>query len=119
MSYTELHVGKLVKTDLTKKDIVEEYLKGERAKEIWKDKIENGLDDGTIDNIYEWDIAGEKYIILDNIVYEIQDNSYEDEDDIYQMKKDGDTLEYVLKFYNGGIGFTEALEDAYSNIKGK
>ena len=112
MSYTELHIGKLVKTDLTKKDIVKEYLKNEN-------RIKQDLSEEEINDIYEWEMLGEKYVILDNIVYEIQDNTYEDEDDIYQMKKDGDILEYILKFYNGGIGFTEALENAYNNIKGK
>ena len=94
--------------------------------------IENGFEDkdhiyGDYESAIEcliWGLEG-KFIILTvsgktKIIYEIIDKSdnlfFED---IFLATKNSDgTISFEIKYYNGGCGLDEALEDALSNMKG-
>ncbi len=103
MSDTEIHTGKLIPTGHTLKTLAEhlgvdapiESLSGELPKKVAE----------------LTDYSGE-YIGYKGNIYKVSDKYYEtyDFDGAYFMQDDG-TINYVVSFYNGGCGFTEALED--------
>jgi translation initiation factor 2 beta subunit (eIF-2beta)/eIF-5 len=120
LSDYETHKGTLKPTKYTKESLVKEYFNSYKGtnKYILTDKeliINDELTDDIIDE-YFLDTINE-YIELNGIVYKISDTELND-DDIYEMsKKEDGTLEYIVKFYNGGCGFEEALDTAYSTLK--
>lgn len=64
----------------------------------------------------------EKYVIVDNNIYEIiQDKDVDDYGDIFEATENIDgTIDYTLRYYNGGCGFPEAIEYALNKLnKGK
>jgi hypothetical protein len=51
-------------------------------------------------------------------VYEVHNNRFNDDSDLYVMEeKPNGELEYLVRFYNGGCGFTEALETAHIKLQ--
>lgn len=92
---------------------------------------------GTLDNFvrqnkdkikYEGDTVEETFsenfynthVLIDRFVYEIIPDALDFYDDIFEMSCDssGD-LHYLLKYYNGGCGFQEAIDQAYKNMFNK
>lgn len=59
------------------------------------------------------------YIMLNNIVYRIEDSEYDDTERMDANLQEDGTITYDVYFYNGGCGFTEALEEAINNAKGE
>lgn len=58
------------------------------------------------------------HIILGGLVYEVTQIKKTNYDDIFEMNPSGDgEFEFLLKYYNGGCGFDEAMEAAYENMK--
>ena len=52
-------------------------------------------------------------VIINGEVYEIERNEYEDGDDIFESSKNKDgSIDFQVKYYNGGCGFQEALSYA-------
>jgi len=50
-------------------------------------------------------------------LFKIEDTEVEDEYEIIRAKEiEKDTYEYELKFYNGGAGFSECLEEAFDKL---
>lgn len=66
-----------------------------------------------------YDLDGEGYVLLEDEIYEVLERDYHDlEDDIFEAHENSDgTIEYNVLYYNGGCGFSEALEYALSNMK--
>lgn len=60
-----------------------------------------------------------KYVVLDDKVYKIiPDESVDAYDDIFLMNKTGeDSYSYLVKYYNGGCGFDEALNHAFDRVE--
>lgn len=57
-------------------------------------------------------------IEVDGIVFTVDRSYYEDDSDIFESTKNEDgTIDFQVKYYNGGCGFGEALEDALKLIK--
>ena len=57
-------------------------------------------------------------VIINDVIYEVIENvNYDDGDDIFDatLQQDG-TIDYVLKYYNGGCSFGEALEYALEKL---
>jgi hypothetical protein len=53
-----------------------------------------------------------------NSLYSITRECVDQYDDIIQAElKDNGTIEYDLKYYNGGAGFEECLEEAFDKLK--
>jgi hypothetical protein len=113
MSDYETHKGKLKPTELTKEEVVKEYLMNYDSTNSYtlnnKKELEKtgSLDLDKITEIFP-DI--EEYAEINGKIYEIQDELFDDSNDIFEMQENPDgTLKYMVKFYNGGCGFEEAL----------
>lgn len=103
MSETEHFKGKLTPTGKT----VEQYMKFVDTPSCYDDKIEHFNDEFQ-------DVA----IEISGEVYSIVRNEYEDGNDIFESSKNKDgTIDFQVKYYNGGCGFGEAMEEALKNTK--
>jgi len=124
MSDYEMHKGSLRPTDLVKDEMVYEYLRNYNGNNKWilndkKRVLDNkSLDEGAI-NEYFYDI--EEYTEINGKIYKIDENYCDDPDpDIFQMSENPDgSLDYLVRFYNGGCSFGEALDIAYKKIKNR
>lgn len=60
---------------------------------------------------------GDGFIVVDGDFYEILEKESQDDDDIFKAKKNDDgTINFTVKYYDGGCSFTEAIEDAIENM---
>jgi hypothetical protein len=117
MSDYETHKGILRPTDLTKEDVVKEYLLNYNGTNKWilndKNRVlqNKQLQNGTINE--HFNDLDDQYAYIKNKVYTIHNNSFDGDIDLYIMEeKPNGELEYLVRFYNGGLGFGEALEEA-------
>jgi hypothetical protein len=117
MSDYESHKGILRPTELTTQDIVKEYLLNYDGSNKWilndRKKVLEGetLDEDILEQ-YLYDIDG--YVKVNNKIYEMEDKPFVDDADIFEMSENPDgSLEYLVRFYNGGCGLFEALDTAY------
>lgn len=110
MSDYETRIGTLRKTELSVDEVVYNWLKENEKPKYYtlpKDNLE----------LFRDELYG-KYIVLNDIVFEIINDKELWDDDIYELTKNKDgTYSYILRYYNGGCDFDEALETAYENIK--
>jgi hypothetical protein len=114
MSQVEVHVGQLMKIDKLESTTPEEW-----CKEYF---LENGITQ--LDHYYEsWveyfnDEYYEEFLVHKNDIYrKIKDTECYGGDDIYHAhKNENGTIDYILSYYNGGCGFTEAIEEALNNL---
>ena len=60
---------------------------------------------------------GSSAVKIDSIWYNIHKTIYDD--DMCRATRNGDKIEFILNYYNGGCCFDEALEDAYFEMKGR
>lgn len=60
----------------------------------------------------------DQYVVHDGKLYEVERSQDDDDDDIFQMHKNPDgTLGFVVRYYNGGCGFEEAIQYAFRSLK--
>jgi len=45
------------------------------------------------------------------------DTKVDEYSDIFQSKQNGKDIDFLLKYYNGGCGFEEALDKAIENME--
>lgn len=103
MSETEHYKGKLIPTGKT----LEEFLEGKNMPSFYTDKME-----------YFEDEYSTKFYCIENLIYEVESEIYEDCDSIFESHKNKDgTINFDIKYYNGGCGFNEALHEAINNNK--
>lgn len=107
MSEIEHKKGKLIPTGKSVDNFVDDFLK------------ESGVD---IPSYYESNIEFfndhfyEKAVVHNDIVYEVECKSLEPWDDIFESKENPDlTINFEVKYYNGGCSFTEAIGYALKN----
>lgn len=102
MSETNHYKGKLKPTG---KDVVT-YVEGHQIPDYYDDEQE-----------YFDDALCGSAVFYEGQVYEIDRDEYEDCDDIFEASKNDDgTINFHVKYYNGGCGFSEALEYATDKI---
>ncbi len=102
MSETEINKGKLNPTGKT----VEQYMNGKEIPDYC-----DSLEEAFVDLFYR------KAYCYKGFVYEIELEGYED-DDIFESSKNEDgSINFLLKYYNGGCGFSEALDYATNKLK--
>ena len=66
------------------------------------------------DNFYD------SHVLIGDFVYEVIKEDVDFYDDIFNMSWDSNgDLHYLLKYYNGGCGFSEAIDTAYMNMVNK
>ncbi|NRU52390.1 hypothetical protein [Clostridium beijerinckii] len=62
--------------------------------------------------------SDERYIIHKGNVYEVIEDRECCGDDIFEAKENSDgTISYVLSYYNGGCGYTEAIGESLNRLK--
>lgn len=111
MSETVHYRGKLKKIEV--KDI--DVFKEETVNSYFKIAPIPNWYEGDYANFFDEDMS-EMYIINNECVYEILSKEVTDNDeDIYttELNSDG-TIDYEVRYYNGGCGFSEAIDDALS-----
>lgn len=60
----------------------------------------------------------EQFVIIKGILYNVSDESLDDQGEIYHMSENSDgTFSYIVRYYNGGGGFDEALETASDGMQ--
>ena len=105
MSQTEIHIGTLSPTYETLEDYVNKLPAIKRPTE----------DDTSWQSLEDWaaDVLHGKIHIIDDYVWVVKDTSLDSDDDLYRSTKNPDgTITYVLKYYNGGCSWNEALEES-------
>jgi hypothetical protein len=117
MSQSELHFGKLKKVEMKEPQTLEDFYQ-EKLKEKGITEFNPAHDDWEEAFLDEY---WEKYIVVNNNVFEIYDHEERDDsDDIYDIKPNGDgTYSFIMKFYNGGTYLTECLEEELSKVLSK
>lgn len=108
MSETEHYKGKLIKIDGL------DGLSFSEAIEVLKEKYEIEESDYYEEDNY---LESENLIYINNVFYEMQRKQYDAYDDIIEAKKIDNGYEFELRYYNGGCGFSEALEEAIDNAE--
>jgi hypothetical protein len=58
------------------------------------------------------------YVVLDDKIYEVEKKELDPDSSLFKavLYSDG-TIEFEVKYYNGGCGFGEAIDHAYDNIR--
>ena len=68
-----------------------------------------------IDDIDDLD---ETEVLIDGKVYTVERTAYEDYDDIFEAERLSDgKISFHVKYYNGGCGFSEAIDESIKNMK--
>jgi hypothetical protein len=111
MSRTEHHVGKLIPVELsgTIEETCQKILQ-EMCIEpsIWCDSFREQLEDD----------GCRKYFITDNAIYKIESEEQDLDADIAKATKNEDgSINFEVRYYNGGCSFSEALDSAIRNIR--
>ena len=67
------------------------------------------------------DEASDNYVVVGDIVYEVVERSSNNTyDDIFEASRNEDgTIDFTVKYYNGGCCFSEAIETALEGLKDK
>jgi hypothetical protein len=108
MSETVHYKGTLTKVDLEGLTI-EEFAKktvGEGNLEQWCDSYAEQLMDD------------DEYMIRNGDLYKIDSEEVDTDYDIFNMNEAPDkTLKFEVMYYNGGCGFTEALNEAFERME--
>ena len=111
MSETEHHRGKLIPTE--DKGSLSASMKSiliEMGEEIEPGDSQEDLMDQF------WDAAYRMYTIINDKIYKIDDKEIDADEDVYTSTHNADgTIDFEVKFYNGGCSFDEAIEEAVEN----
>ena len=113
MSEMEYRYGKLKKLDMGGSTL-EEYCE-RLCNENGITQLSNYNDNWAEEVEYE---LGEKYMVLNNKVYEIIENKWIDPEELCRINilPDG-TIDYVASFYNGGTYLGEVLEEKLKELE--
>ena len=111
MSDYESHYGKIkkVETDLS----CEEFAKQEFIRLTGKDTLPKYCDN-FIEALRD---ESEEFYFVNSNVYKIEDNNLRDDSDILQYKElEDNSIEYTLRFYNGGTCLSEQIETIINKV---
>jgi len=109
MSENEAYFGKLkeIKYSGAIEDIILKICEEENY-EIDKNNIKESF----------YDEAYDDYVVVDDKIYKIIESNYVDPYEIFKASKNDDgTINFIVSYYNGGCGFTEAIEEALNNME--
>ena len=112
MSETEIVKGKLIPVDQGKSESLIDVCKRICDKFGVTGETFDGYDYDELmrDELYN------KAVVINNIVYLIESKSFNYEDIFEAEKNDDGSINFLVKFYNGGCGLEEAIEEAVSRI---
>ena len=117
MSFTEKHIGKLVKVDrkgFTAEEWCKEYCQSHSAGII--DKSYKSWIECFRHNFY--DICADNFRLINGEIYQlVKHTKIDDGEDLnfFYTLEDGSIL-FVTEFYNGGTCFEEVLDDGVTRI---
>jgi hypothetical protein len=100
MSEIEHHLGKLKPTGQS----IDHYVKDCKIPSYYENNEE-----------YFNEVFTEKAYAINGIVYEIETKNIEGEGIATSRLNDDGTIDFQVKYYNGGCSFNEAIEDALKN----
>ncbi len=110
MSETEIHTGKLTKymlpdnnEHLARDLCVKRGIEKDEYYDNWIDVLKGECDD---------------VLFINGIFYQVDDTGdVKGDEDIAKATENPDgTISYLVKYYNGGCGFGEAIEEALKNL---
>lgn len=110
MSETETNTGKLKPAVLiageTNEDFAKRFLGGKK-----EDYNETYLEQLLEDGYMEW-------VMHNGVLYSVKNERDADDGDIFNatLNPDG-TISFVLRYYNGGCSFNDAIEEALKRMK--
>lgn len=112
MSETVHYKGKLKKVERINNEILEDQCK-RLLNNIELDSFYDSYAEMLIDEYYD------RYIIHNKELYAIEEKEYIDPDcDVFNSQKINDeVIQFEVKYYNGGCGFSEAIGYALKNMK--
>jgi hypothetical protein len=77
---------------------------------IWNDSWEEPL---------KWD-SDDHYVVIGEDIYSVDCEDVDPYDSIFNASKNEDgTINFEVKYYNGGCGLSKAIETAVDRMKGK
>ncbi len=112
MSETEHHKGKLTELKPVGNETLQDLAK--RLLVEHKIKVKDGEDylERLTDELYK------DYIIVFNKLYLVEDKKLDADGDIMNASTNADgTIDFEVRYYNGGCGFHEAIEYAVNKMK--
>lgn len=115
MSEYETRKGRLKKLASTANEFIEGWCSG-------RDDIPDYYDKDSTDELKEYfmDETDEQYVIIGNDIYFVLEDVSLDDVDLFEANENSDgEIEYLLRYYNGGCGFSEAMEVAINKMKDK
>jgi hypothetical protein len=123
MSETELLKGKLKEfariPEETFQSYVERFIK-DKKQEIPSSYQGKCLSNDEVEEMFRDVFYKEHGVIIEGIIYEIVQIENYESDDIFEAKKQRDgSIDFILKYYNGGCSFTEAMEYAFEKMEQK
>ena len=116
MSDYETHKGTLKPTELSKEEVVGDFLRNYKGTNRYTLRYKEDLEKGTLteEDINEFFQEIEEYTELNDIIYVVMDRVQDGDAEFYELtKKENGELEYFVRFYNGGCSFNEALDMAH------
>lgn len=113
MSTTETKIGKLIPVDQGKM-LLEELIEFTCKKEGWKIEDYHNGDWGEV-----MDCEGYgKYELIDYKLYRVElEMDERDSTDIFWAQKDGENINFIIQYYNGGCSFSEAIAEGLKKLK--
>jgi hypothetical protein len=97
-----------------------EKQEGEQLEEQCKRLLEDKELPSYFDSYQEWllDQFYQEIIIQNGVVYRVEKEDVDPYGDIFNasLQSNGE-IEFEVRYYNGGCGFDEAIEEAMENIK--
>lgn len=112
MSETVTHIGKLKEVDLQGKS-TEQW-----AEDFFKANGTTELDSYYDDWLEKLQSDDDKFIVVNDKIYESIEDKKSEYEDICYLRDNGDgTFDYVMQFYNGGTCLPEMIEDGFEKLK--
>ena len=115
MSQVEVHTGRLLKVDRVETEPIENWCK-EYCQQNGYEHLDGFYD--TWEECFRETQCG-KYVIANNNIYRIiEDKEFSDCENIFEAHTNElGQIMYCLSYYNGGCGFSEAIETALENME--
>jgi len=115
MSETVYYKGVLKPVDFLMEEDLEARCKRMLKEEFGDEELEDYYDsfeEQLLDKYYT------QFILNDNILYSVEKKSLDPDDSLFIAKRNDDgTVDFEVRYYNGGTSFDEAIEYAFENIK--
>jgi len=116
MSYWEHYKGNLTKVERLENESLEEQckrlLEGKMSREVILPDYYDSYAEMLIDEFYE------EYYVYNGILYLMYREFIDSEGDIFNAnEEENGTINFEVRYWNGGCGFNEAIERAVKNIK--